>query len=90
MSEKLKAFEMVLDRAKRKSEGKASPIATCPKCKEPLIMTLKFRGKEFICVECRSLWGFVEPIPAEETPELMTRLKELRAKWEAEQHRKDE
>jgi hypothetical protein len=85
MSEKVKALEMAFDAVTRKREGKEPPVATCPSCSEPLIMTLKFRGKEFICVACRRLWGFVEPTPAESTPELLARLEELRAQWRAEQ-----
>ena len=84
MSEQLKAFGLALDMMKRKKEGKPAPMATCPSCGEPLIMTFKFPGKEFICVECRRLWGFVEPTPVEKTPELETRYQELKAKWTAE------
>lgn len=84
MSDQLKAFGMVLDSIKRKEEGKPPPMATCPSCKEPLIMTFRFPGKEFICVCCRKLWGFVDPIPAEVTPELNARRDELVAQWENE------
>jgi hypothetical protein len=84
MSEKVKALGKVLDVMSRKREGKEPPIATCPSCSEPLISTLKFPGAEFICVVCRRLWGFIDPTPAESTPELLTRLEELRAQWRAE------
>ena len=84
MSEAMKALGFVLDAAKRKKEGKPSPMATCPNCGEPLIATFKFRGKEFICIECRKLWEFLEPTPVESTPDLDARYKELRAKWEDE------
>lgn len=89
MSEKVKALGLVLDTMKRKREGIEPPIATCPSCSEPLIGTLKFRGKEFICVACRRLWGFVEPTPAESTPELLARLGELQTQWDAEQSKED-
>ena len=85
MSEKVRALEMAFDAMARKREGKEPPIATCPSCSEPLIGTFKFPGKEFICVVCRRLWGFVEPTPAETTPELLARLEELRKQWKAEQ-----
>jgi len=84
MSEQLKAFQMVIGAIKRKDEGKPPPRATCPACSEPLIMTFRFPGKEFVCVECRKLWGFVEPVPAEETPELKKRYDELKTKWDLE------
>jgi hypothetical protein len=48
-------------------------------------MTFKFPGKEFVCVECRRTWGFVEPTPVEKTPELEARYQELKAKWGHEQ-----
>ena len=85
MSEKVKALELAFDAIARKRDGKKPPIATCPSCGEPLVMTFKFLGKEFICVECRRTWGFVEPTPMEETPALLERLAELKAKWKAEQ-----
>lgn len=85
MSEKVKALELAFDAVARKQEGKRPPVATCPACGEPLVLTLKFPEKEFICVECRGLWGFVDPVPIEETPELLARLAELKAKWKAEQ-----
>lgn len=89
MSEKVKAFELALDAMDRKRAGKEAPVATCPACGEPLVGTLKFRGKEFICVECRRLWGFVEPTPKDATPELLERLAELKAKWKAENESAD-
>ena len=88
MSEIVKALEMALDSIARNRGGRRPPVATCPSCGEPLVMTLKFRGKEFICVECGRTWGFVEPTPKEETPELLDRLAELNAKWKARQGEK--
>jgi len=84
MSGKIKAIALALDAVARKQQGKPAPMATCPHCREPLIGTFQFRGKEFICMGCRRLWGFVEPIPAEATPELEARYLELKAKWIAE------
>ena len=84
MSDRTKAFAMVLDAIARKQQGKPAPMATCPRCREPLIFTFRFQGKEFICMGCGRLWGFVEPIPAESTPELEARYRELKAKWDKE------
>lgn len=89
MSEKVKALGLALDSMARKRDGRDPRIATCPSCSEPLIGTFKFPGKEFICVVCRMLWGFVEPTPAESTPELLARLDELREQWRAEQSKED-
>ena len=83
MSEMIKAFDLARDAVKREKEGKPAPMATCPACGEPLIATFKFRGKEFVCVECHKLWGFVDPTPVESTPELDARYQELKAKWDA-------
>ena len=84
MSDEIKAFVMVLAAIARKQQGKPAPMATCPNCREPLIGTLRFRGKEFVCVGCGRLWGFVDPIPTESTPELEARYRELKAKWDKE------
>ena len=84
MSDKIKALGMVIESIKRREEGKPAPMATCPSCKEPLVMTFKFPGKEFICVKCRKLWGFLDPTPAEATPELIARHDELEVRWRKE------
>ena len=85
MSEKVKAIALALDSISRMKEGRPAPMATCPSCGEPLIMTLKFPGKEFVCVGCRRTWGFLDPTPVESTPELDARYQELKAKWDNEQ-----
>jgi hypothetical protein len=41
-------------------------LATCPKCKEPVVMTMMFPYKEFLCVCCGWSGGFFDPIPAPE------------------------
>lgn len=84
----IKALGMISDMDKRKKEGKPAPIATCPKCREPLIGTIKFPKKEFICVACRRTWGFLDPQPMEATPELQTRYETLKATWNEEQEKK--
>lgn len=83
-SDGIKALGMVLDMEDRKKTGKPAPMATCPACEEPLVGTIKFPGKEFVCVACRRTWGFIEPRPAEATPELKARYKVLKAQWDDE------
>lgn len=84
MSNNVKAFGMALDIIERKKSGKLAPMATCPACKEPLIGTIRFPKKEFICVACRRTWGFLDPYPVEATSELKARYEELKAIWDAE------
>jgi hypothetical protein len=84
VSDVVKALGKVFDVMERKKSGKPAPMATCPKCGEPLIVTLRVPGKEFVCVECKGLWEFLEPNPVEATPELEARYQELKAKWDAE------
>lgn len=63
------------------------PMAVCPRCQgdQPLISTLKFRGAEFICMQCRGLFGFLAPRPVKVTPELQARHDELREQFLAEE-----
>ena len=58
------------------------PMATCPRDGAPLIMTMAFRGYEFICLECGAKMGFLDPRPAEPTPELDARYEALKAEWD--------
>lgn len=60
------------------------PMATCPADNEPLIMTMEFRGAEFICMVCKQLYGFLSPKPATWTQELQDRHDVLLAQYEAE------
>lgn len=53
-------------------------IAMCA-CDEPLVMTFLYRGKEFYCVQCGATYTFCGPTGAEETPERLARMEELRA-----------
>jgi hypothetical protein len=64
-------------------KDKKAPMAMCPSCNEPLVSTLEFRGAEFLCVPENKLFGFLSPRPAEATPELDARLKELETQYEA-------
>jgi hypothetical protein len=60
---------------------KPAPMATCPTCHDPLVMTFEFPGAEFICVPCDRLYGFLSPLAAESTPELEARHEELKAEY---------
>lgn len=66
------------------NSDKNPPVACCPDCEEPLVMTMEFRGAEFICMVCRRLFGFLSPTPKDETPELRARYDELKAQYDAE------
>lgn len=82
--EKIKALGMALGSNDPDKWGGKAPMATCPTCGEPLIGTFRFPGKEFVCMGCRRLWGFVEPTPQVSTPELEARYAELKAQFDAE------
>lgn len=84
MADEVKALGMALDMIDRQKTGKPAPMATCPRCDEPLIATVKFRGKEFVCVACKALWEFLQPKAVEATPELHARYDELKAQWDDE------
>lgn len=62
----------------------SAPYAVCPVDGEPLVSTLEFRYAEFYCVVCKNKYGFLDPHPAEPTPELDARHAELRAQYDAE------
>lgn len=73
-----------LDLIDRKREGRAAPMACCPRCSEPtpLISTIMFYKAEFYCLECGGRFGFLSPRPVEATPELDGRHKALQAEWD--------
>ena len=58
--------------------------ACCPADGEPLISTFEFRGFEFICMVCGQKYGFLAPVGKPETPELIARHDELKAKYDEE------
>ena len=70
------------------------PMAMCPACDEPLVSTLEFKYKEFICMGCGRKWEFLSPRAAVATPELEARQAELaeqyRVEREARQREKQE
>jgi hypothetical protein len=66
-----KALDKIGDTEARRREGKPPPIAMCRVCpNEPLVSTMLFRRAEFYCVSCGSHLGYLDPKPAEPTPEL--------------------
>lgn len=58
-------------------------IAICRSCGEPLVMTMAWRGFEFICMKCGRLETYFGPAAAEESPALIARCDELKAEWVA-------
>jgi hypothetical protein len=61
------------------------PMAMCRRCDdEPLVMTFEFPGAEFVCMNCKALYGFLDPRPAEETPELRAKYEQRLKEYEAE------
>jgi hypothetical protein len=47
------------------------PVAMCTACpNEPLVFTFERAGYEFTCLGCGGWFGFLDPRPAEATPEL--------------------
>jgi len=59
-------------------------VACCPKDREPLVCTFERDGAEFHCVICRGWYGWLAPLARPETPELLARLDELTAQYDAE------
>lgn len=60
---------------------KTPPIALCHACDEPLVSTMEFPGKEWICVVCRRTYEYFGAKQGESTPELMDRHNELRDQY---------
>lgn len=73
-----------LDLIERKREGRAAPMACCPRCPEPtpLISTIHFAYAEFYCLECGGHFGFLSPRAEEDTPELKAHYERLRSEWD--------
>lgn len=57
-------------------------MAMCPACKAPLICTMAFSKFEFYCLECGRRYGWLDPIPAIETPAITRRYEKLKAEWD--------
>ncbi len=73
-----------LDLIERKRQGRAPPLACCPRCPEPtpLIGTIRFYKAEWYCLECGGRFGFLSPRTVEDTPELKARYEELQREWD--------
>lgn len=66
-----KAFELAL----RVGRGEGPKVAMCPTCPdEVLVSTLRWPGAEFYCLGCKGHFSFVDPRPADPTPELDARI----------------
>lgn len=64
-----------LDLALRSHRGEKPRVAMCPTCPdEVLVATFRWPGAEFYCLRCEGLFSFVDPRPAEPTPELDARI----------------
>lgn len=57
-------------------------MAVCRVDGEPLVSTMAFIYKEFVCVVCGRTYGWLDPEAVDPTPELEKRGKELRGRWE--------
>lgn len=56
-------------------------VALCPKCRDVLVSTFAWCGKEFVCLSCGSLWEWLQPVAGDETPERLARIEESKAEW---------
>lgn len=56
-------------------------VATCPGCGDVLVMTMAWRGAEFVCLSCGNIWTWIQPRGADETPERITRIEATKAEW---------
>lgn len=80
-TERVRALGMALGSNSPDKWGGKPPLATCPACGEPLIGTTIWVHKEFVCICCGRLWGWVEPEPQEDTDERRARYEELLSEW---------
>lgn len=55
----------------------------CPRCSEPLVSTLAWDRAEFYCLSCRGNFGFLDPVGAPETPELLAWAEAIRVEFHA-------
>lgn len=67
--------ELDLTRALEMIGRKGPPkVAMCPACPdEVLVSTFRWSGAEFYCLTCRGHFGWLDPRPADDTPELTAR-----------------
>jgi hypothetical protein len=60
----------------------APPIAMCPRCVVPLVMTMAWSKAEFYCLDCGAHLGFVSPVPADERERLLEQVAARKAEFE--------
>ncbi|MFZ2226178.1 MAG: hypothetical protein WAV64_01950 [Candidatus Moraniibacteriota bacterium] len=61
---------------------KDPPVAMCPRCPgEPLVFTFERAGFEFTCLGCNGWFGFLDPRPADSTPELDALTEQRKAEY---------
>lgn len=63
-------------------EEQEKPYACCPACALPLVSTLEFYKKEWICMNCPRLLEWLEPLGIEATPEVKAKYAEHEAKYD--------
>lgn len=69
------SFAKAIELALRTGRGEGPRVAMCPTCPdEVLVSTLHWPGAEFYCLGCEGVFSYVDPRPAEETPELLERI----------------
>lgn len=60
----------------------APPIAMCPRCVVPVVMTMAFSHAEFYCLDCGAHLGFLSPVAADVTDRLLEQLAARKAEFE--------
>lgn len=53
----------------------------CPDCHVPLVMTFLVPKQEFYCLDCGAWSAFLDPEPADETPELLADMEARKARF---------
>lgn len=76
------SFAKAIELALRTARGEGPRVAMCPRCPdEVLVATLRWPGAEFYCLGCEGTFSFVDPRPADETPELLERIEAANARF---------
>lgn len=71
-----------LDLALRTLRHEGPRVAMCPTCPdEVLVSTFRWSGAEFYCLGCRGHFSFVDPRPADPTPELDIRIAQAESRF---------
>ena len=53
----------------------------CTECAVPLVMTFLVNQKEFYCLDCGRWFAWLDPDPADETPELLDDMEQRKARF---------